>query len=78
VIYDPFAASRVDPGKHASRSRNSPFAGMDLPGQVRATFLRGEPIVLDGKLAPHAGPDGRAATDRELAARERQHAEPGR
>jgi dihydroorotase len=41
----------VDPRAHASRSRNSPFGGMELPGRVVATFLRGTPTVLDGKLA---------------------------
>jgi dihydroorotase len=41
----------VDPATHASRSRNSPFAGMVLPGQVVATFLRGRPTVLAGKPA---------------------------
>jgi dihydroorotase len=51
VLYDPQARSVVDPALHASRSRNTPFAGMALPGQVVATFLRGEPTVLDGKLA---------------------------
>jgi dihydroorotase len=51
VLYDPAARSVVDPAQHASRSRNTPFAGLDLPGQVVATFLRGEPTVLDGKLA---------------------------
>jgi len=51
VLYDPAASSTVDPAGHASRSRNSPFAGMVLPGQVVATFLRGTPTVLDGKLA---------------------------
>ena len=51
VLYDPGVTSTVDPAAHASRSRNSPFAGMDLPGQVVATFLRGTPTVLDGKLA---------------------------
>ncbi len=51
VLYDPAAISAVDPATHASRSRNSPFAGMELPGQVVATFLRGTPSVLDGKLA---------------------------
>jgi dihydroorotase len=40
----------VQPATHASRSRNSPFAGMDLPGRVVATFLRGTPTVLDGKI----------------------------
>jgi dihydroorotase len=40
----------VDPVTHASKSRNSPFAGMALPGQVHATFLRGTATVLDGKV----------------------------
>jgi dihydroorotase len=51
VLYDPAHRSVVDPAQHASHSRNTPFAGMELPGQVHATFLRGEPTVLDGKLA---------------------------
>jgi dihydroorotase len=51
VLYDATASSIVDPAEHASRSRNTPFAGMELPGRVLATFLRGEPTVLDGKLA---------------------------
>ncbi len=50
VLYDPEPIAPVDPAAHASRSRNSPFAGMKLPGQVVATFLRGTPTVLDGKL----------------------------
>jgi dihydroorotase len=51
VLYDPSGRQVVDPRAHASRSRNSPFTGMTLPGQVIATFLRGNPTVLDGKLA---------------------------
>jgi dihydroorotase len=51
VLYDPAARSVVDPSQQLSRSRNTPFAGMELPGQVVATFLRGAPTVLDGKLA---------------------------
>ena len=47
----PGARSVVDPALQVSRSRNTPFAGMELPGRVVATFLRGEPTVLDGKLA---------------------------
>jgi dihydroorotase len=50
VLYDPEPVRLVDPAEHASRSRNSPFAGMKLPGRVVATFLRGEPTVLDGRL----------------------------
>jgi dihydroorotase len=50
TLYDPAApAELVDPAAHASKSRNSPFAGMALPGRVLATFLRGRPTVLDGK-----------------------------
>jgi dihydroorotase len=51
VLYDPAPRQAVDPAAHASRSRNSPFAGMVLPGRVVATFLRGRPTVLDGKPA---------------------------
>ena len=50
TLYDPAApAEAVVPG--VSKSRNTPFAGMELPGRVVATFLRGMPTVLDGKLA---------------------------
>ncbi len=51
VLYDPEPITPVDPDGHASRSRNTPFAGLKLPGQVVATFLRGRPAVLGGRLA---------------------------
>jgi len=51
VLYDPEPITPVDPAGHASRSRNTPFAGLKLPGQVVATFLRGRPAVLGGRLA---------------------------
>ena len=51
VVVDPTARWTVDPAQTASRSRNTPFAGYDLPARVRATFLRGRPTVLDGKPA---------------------------
>jgi len=51
TLYDPEPREAVDPAAHASRSRNTPFAGRVLPGRVVATFLRGRPTVLDGKLA---------------------------
>jgi dihydroorotase len=51
TLYDPAARpGPVDPATHASKSRNTPFRGVALPGQVVATFLRGNPTVLDGKL----------------------------
>jgi dihydroorotase len=49
TLVDPGAQWTVDPGELASRSRNTPYAGMTLPARVVATFLRGEPTVLDGK-----------------------------
>jgi dihydroorotase len=51
VLVDPQARWTVDPAVTASRSRNTPFAGMELPARVVATFLRGRPTVLDGKPA---------------------------
>jgi dihydroorotase len=51
TLYDAAAAPEaVDPATHASKSRNSPFAGMALPGRVVSTFLRGTATVLDGKV----------------------------
>ncbi|MEH1130272.1 dihydroorotase [Micromonospora sp. CPCC 206061] len=49
TLVDPAARRVVDPAESASRSRNTPYAGMTLPGRVVATFLRGTPTVLDGK-----------------------------
>jgi dihydroorotase len=51
TCYDPGAGPEaVDPAGHASKSRNSPFGGMELPGRVVATFLRGTATVIDGKV----------------------------
>ncbi|HTR90821.1 MAG TPA: dihydroorotase [Trebonia sp.] len=51
TLYDPAVpATPVDAAAHASKSRNTPFAGMPLPGAVVATFLRGTATVLDGKV----------------------------
>jgi dihydroorotase len=49
TLVDPAARWTVEPGELASRSRNTPYATMTLPARVMATFLRGEPTVLDGK-----------------------------
>jgi dihydroorotase len=50
VLYDPSVRRVVEASESASLSRNTPYAGMELPGQVVATFLRGRATVLDGKL----------------------------
>ncbi|MFF1497799.1 dihydroorotase [Streptomyces sp. NPDC058304] len=41
----------VDPAHFASRSRNTPYEGRELPGRVTHTFLRGRATVVDGNLA---------------------------
>ncbi|MEU7137312.1 dihydroorotase [Streptomyces sp. NPDC046261] len=41
----------VDPAGFASRSRNTPYEGRELPGRVTHTFLRGRATVVDGNLA---------------------------
>jgi len=49
TLVDPAARRTIDAGELASRSRNTPYEGLTLPGRIVATFLRGEPTVLDGK-----------------------------
>ena len=51
VLVDPKAKRTVDRAALASLSQNTPYQGMELPGAVVATFLRGTATVLDGKLA---------------------------
>ncbi len=51
VLYDAAASRVVEASEMSSLSRNTPYAGRELPGRVVATFLRGKPTVLDGKLA---------------------------
>jgi dihydroorotase len=41
VLLDPAARCRVSAERTLSRSRNNPYEGLELPGQVVATFLRG-------------------------------------
>ncbi|MBO0907396.1 dihydroorotase [Arthrobacter sunyaminii] len=54
ILVDPSARRTVDPSKMASKGRNSPFAGLELPGVVQATFFAGHPTVLNADLnTPH-------------------------
>jgi dihydroorotase len=50
TLINPAQSYRVDRDLVASRSRNTPFHGMDLQGVVTATFFRGLPTYLNGKL----------------------------
>jgi len=49
-VIDPDEQWVVDPASLASRSRNTPYAGMELQGRVRHTICRGEAVV-DGQEA---------------------------
>ncbi|SDP15598.1 dihydroorotase [Actinacidiphila guanduensis] len=51
VLLDPAYRGTVNPAGFASRSRNTPYEGRELPGRVVATYLRGRATVQDGKLA---------------------------
>ena len=48
VVFDPDVTWQVRPGALASRSRNTPFAGMELRGKVRHTVFRGDAVVREG------------------------------
>ncbi len=48
-VVDPAAAWTVEPERLASRSRNTPYAGMSLRGRVRHTVLAGEAVVVDAE-----------------------------
>ena len=47
AVMDPTSLFRVDRDLVASRSRNTPFHGMELPGQIVATIFNGE-VVFEG------------------------------
>ena len=48
TVVDPSVRRLVDPRAQWTASTNTPYAGMELPGQVIATFLHGRPTVLGG------------------------------
>ncbi|WP_055487349.1 dihydroorotase [Streptomyces sp. WMMB 322] len=51
LLIDPDYRGAVDPTGFASRSRNTPYEGRELPGRVTHTWLRGRATLVDGKLA---------------------------
>jgi dihydroorotase len=54
TLIDPAASWTVRALELASLSGNTPFDGMELPGTVIGTFLRGRRTVAGGALAPAA------------------------
>ena len=55
VLLDPAARWEVDPAAMATAGRNSPFRGMQLPGRVVATYLRGRATVSGSRPTGSAG-----------------------
>ncbi|MDQ0093633.1 dihydroorotase [Paeniglutamicibacter psychrophenolicus] len=51
TLVDAEARWIVDPFAMATKGRNSPFKGLELPGKVTSVFFHGHPTVLGGKLA---------------------------
>jgi dihydroorotase len=52
TVIDPRASWRVDRDLVASRSRNTPFHGMELPGVISETFFKGVPTLQNTALVP--------------------------
>lgn len=50
TLVDADARWIVEPTEMATMGRNSPFAGLELPGRVKATFFHGTATVRDGQL----------------------------
>ena len=50
TVINPTQTYRVDRDLVASRSRNTPFHGMELSGVIQGTFFRGIPTYLGGQL----------------------------
>jgi dihydroorotase len=50
AVVDPSAVRVISATDLASRSRNTPYDGMELPGRVVHTVFAGTPTVLDGAL----------------------------
>lgn len=55
VVFDSDAAQRVDAQELEHRHKLTPYDGMQLRGQVRATFLRGTKIYDDGQFTEPQG-----------------------
>jgi dihydroorotase len=49
-IYDPGKNKIVVAEEQISNSKNTPFVGIDLPGQVRHVFFQGEPTMISTEM----------------------------
>jgi len=55
TVINPKQTLRIDRDLVASRSRNTPFHGMELQGTIQGTFYQGHPTYLNGKLTAIGG-----------------------
>ncbi len=55
TLVDPNVVRTIHGAESASRSANTPYEAMELPGQVRWTFLRGRPTVQNARLVSANG-----------------------
>ncbi len=55
TVIDPTVRRTVDGASQWTRSTNTPYAGMELPARVEATFLHGRPTVLDAQPVAREG-----------------------
>lgn len=51
IVINPKATYRVDRDQLLSKSRNTPFHGMEFDAQVIATFFHGRPVFENGRTA---------------------------
>jgi len=49
-IYDPSKNKVVVAQEQISKSKNTPFEGIDLPGQVRHVFFQGKPTMISTEM----------------------------
>lgn len=50
LVFDPDASITVNPDRLYTRHKLSPYVGETLLGKVWATYLRGQPVFLDGNF----------------------------
>jgi dihydroorotase len=55
TMINPKQTMRIDRDLVASRSRNTPFHGMELQGAIQGTFYQGHPTYLNSKLTAIEG-----------------------
>jgi len=52
AIIDPNAKHKIDIKQFASKSKNSPFDGMEVQGEIVYTIVEGKVVVKEGRLVP--------------------------